>query len=266
MIDSFDSNTDRNRERCFQRIRDTTRARTTGSEARTQRNPPFYYDWPARRLFLARVLNHHHPTILKHDFRFYYVVHVCVCLFIYRSVLYSMNCGHPIGSNKTKQRNLEPRTKYVCETARRVTTQDTRIPNRYHDTTQHQQKRTNERTNERTMRGSLESFKQASNNAISKAQLMVGLNKDDDDNGNAATPDIELSNRGSDSGDGEGRTASFRNLFSGGGGGGVEEDPSLDNSERSSSVVASAADLLCPELTFQQRLIGFATCFTIACE
>mmetsp|Transcript_3058 Transcript_3058/g.6769 ORF Transcript_3058/g.6769 Transcript_3058/m.6769 type:complete len:263 (+) Transcript_3058:22-810(+) len=114
------------------------------------------------------------------------------------------------------------------------------------------------------MRGSLESFKQASNNAISKAQLMVGLNKDDDDNGNAATPDIELSNRGSDSGDGEGRTASFRNLFSGGGGGGVEEDPSLDNSERSSSVVASAADLLCPELTFQQRLIGFATCFTIA--
>ena len=150
MIDSFDSNTDRNRERCFQRIRDTTRARTTGSEARTQRNPPFYYDWPARRLFLARVLNHHHPTILKHDFRFYYVVHVCVCLFIYRSVLYSMNCGHPIGSNKTKQRNLEPRTKYVCETARRVTTQDTRIPNRYHDTTQHQQKRTNERTNERT--------------------------------------------------------------------------------------------------------------------
>ena len=40
----------------------------------------------------------------------------------------------------------------------------------------------------------------------------------------------------------------------------------MDNSEQSSNFVADAADLLCPELTFQQRLIGFASCFSIACE
>ncbi|OEU14061.1 SFT2-domain-containing protein [Fragilariopsis cylindrus CCMP1102] len=36
------------------------------------------------------------------------------------------------------------------------------------------------------------------------------------------------------------------------------------DSERTTTFVEEAADLLCPELTFQQRLLGFATCFTIA--
>lgn len=40
----------------------------------------------------------------------------------------------------------------------------------------------------------------------------------------------------------------------------IEEE---SQSDRSNSFVESAADLLCPELTFQQRLIGFGACFTL---
>lgn len=43
----------------------------------------------------------------------------------------------------------------------------------------------------------------------------------------------------------------------------IEEE---SQSERSNSFVESAADLLCPELTFQQRLIGFGACFTLGCK
>jgi hypothetical protein len=46
-------------------------------------------------------------------------------------------------------------------------------------------------------------------------------------------------------------------------GGDIEEDS--QQSERS-SFVEEAADFICPELTFQQRLIGFAVCFTVGCK
>jgi len=110
------------------------------------------------------------------------------------------------------------------------------------------------------MRSSLDGFKQASSNALSKAQLMVGggggavemssnpTNNDDDDDNDDEIPTT--------------RTSSFRGLFGGSRSG--DEDVSVDNSEQSSNFVSEAADLLCPELTFQQRLIGFAVCFSIA--
>ena len=108
------------------------------------------------------------------------------------------------------------------------------------------------------MRPSLDSFKEASSNALSKAQLMVGLNKNE---GNSANSDVEMANT-SDGGEiPTSRTSSFRGMF-----GRAEDESSLDNSEQSSTIVDGAADLLCPELTLQQRLIGFASCFTIACE
>ena len=94
------------------------------------------------------------------------------------------------------------------------------------------------------MRPSLDSFKQASSNALSKAQLMVGLNGSNSGDGlniNNENDDIEL--------------AATNNSKNG------ESD-----SERTTTFVEEAADLLCPELTFQQRLLGFATCFTIACK
>jgi len=105
------------------------------------------------------------------------------------------------------------------------------------------------------MRSSLDSFKQASNKAMNKAQLMVGLNH----NGRSAS-DMEMSSPSDENSIPGTRTSSFRGLFGQGG----EEESSMDNSEQSSTFVEEAADLLCPELTFQQRLIGFASCFTIA--
>jgi len=130
------------------------------------------------------------------------------------------------------------------------------------------------------MRPSLDSFKQASSNAFSKAQLMVGLN-DSKDNGDGviANDDIELANSknnnnnsgdddGNTNGDDDGdnparRSSSFRGLF----GRGVEEESSSlsdRGNNGSNRFIEEATDLLCPELTFQQRLLGFATCFTIA--
>ena len=107
------------------------------------------------------------------------------------------------------------------------------------------------------MRSSLNSFKQASNNALNKAQLMVGLNRSDED-----AMDVEMSSpMGADEVPAT-RSSSFRGLFGRSG----EDEASMDNSEQSSNFVEEAADLLCPELTFQQRLIGFASCFSIACE
>ena len=106
------------------------------------------------------------------------------------------------------------------------------------------------------MRSSLNSFKQASNNALNKAQLMVGLNRSDED-----AMDVEMSSPMGDEIPAT-RSSSFRGLFGRGG----EDEASMDNSEQSSNFVEEAADLLCPELTFQQRLIGFASCFSIACE
>ena len=44
-----------------------------------------------------------------------------------------------------------------------------------------------------------------------------------------------------------------------------EQEEESQQSERS-SFVEEAADLLCPELTFQQRLIGFASCFALGCK
>lgn len=106
------------------------------------------------------------------------------------------------------------------------------------------------------MRPSLDSFKEASSNALSKAQLMVGLNQDGD---SSANRDVEMANRSDGDEIPTSRTSSFRGLFGRG-----DDESSVDNSEQSSSFVEEAADLLCPELTFQQRLIGFASCFTIA--
>ena len=107
------------------------------------------------------------------------------------------------------------------------------------------------------MRSSLNSFKQASNNALNKAQLMVGLNRSDED-----AMDVEMSSPMGADEVAATRSSSFRGLFGRGG----EDEASMDNSEQSSNFVEEAADLLCPELTFQQRLIGFASCFSIACE
>ena len=45
--------------------------------------------------------------------------------------------------------------------------------------------------------------------------------------------------------------------------GDVEEES--QQSDRS-SFIEEAADLICPELTFQQRLIGFASCFCLGCK
>ncbi len=85
---------------------------------------------------------------------------------------------------------------------------------------------------------------------------MVGLNQND---GNAM--DVEMSSPSNDEAIPATRTSSLRGLFGRGG----EEEGSMDNSEQSSTFVDEAADL-CPDLTFQQRLIGFASCFSIACE
>ncbi|MGK3761642.1 MAG: hypothetical protein ACI8RD_013960 [Bacillariaceae sp.] len=93
------------------------------------------------------------------------------------------------------------------------------------------------------MRPSLDSFKQASSNALSKAQLMVGLN-------------------GSNSGDGLDNTNDDIELA----GSNNSKNGESNNSEGTPTLVEEAAELLCPELTFQQRLLGFATCFTIACK
>ena len=46
----------------------------------------------------------------------------------------------------------------------------------------------------------------------------------------------------------------------------ADQNEEESQSERSNSFVESAADLLCPELTFQQRLIGFGACFTLGCK
>lgn len=70
-------------------------------------------------------------------------------------------------------------------------------------------------------RPTLDGIKQASQGALDKAKLMVGLKSE-------------------------------------------EEDQSV-HSERS-GFVAEAAELICPDLTFQQRLIGFAACFTTGCK
>ena len=70
-------------------------------------------------------------------------------------------------------------------------------------------------------RPTLDGIRQASQGALDKAKLMVGL-KD-------------------------------------------QEEEESQQSERS-GFVEGAADLLCPELTFQQRLIGFGTCFGVGCE
>jgi len=132
------------------------------------------------------------------------------------------------------------------------------------------------------MRPSLDSFKQASSNAFSKAQLMVGLNNSSTQNDDPRD-DIELSNNNnstdnnsndntnSDSGF---RSSSFQRLF---GHRGSEDDASSssslpgrgnnnnkDNSSSERTLMDEAADLVCPDLTFQQRLLGFVTCFTIA--
>ena len=77
-------------------------------------------------------------------------------------------------------------------------------------------------------RPSLSSIKQASTSAFNKAQLMVGLKSEED---------LESQQ---------------------------QQQQERQESERSSrSFVDEAADLICPELTFQQRLIGFASCFAI---
>jgi len=129
------------------------------------------------------------------------------------------------------------------------------------------------------MRPSLDIIKQASSNAFSKAQLMVGLNDSKDiGDGVIANDDIELANSNSknnnnNSGDDDGntdgdgdnparRSSSFRGWF----GREIEEEESSRGSNGSNRFIEEATDLLCPELTFQQRLLGFATCFTIACK
>ena len=86
-------------------------------------------------------------------------------------------------------------------------------------------------------RPSLSSIRQASTQALSKAQLMVGLK---------SASDIE---EGSDNGGlgGDGQSSSQNSRGRGGGAG------NSDNSERSgSSFIDEAADLICPDLTFQQ--------------
>mmetsp|Transcript_39260 Transcript_39260/g.94926 ORF Transcript_39260/g.94926 Transcript_39260/m.94926 type:complete len:272 (+) Transcript_39260:197-1012(+) len=92
-------------------------------------------------------------------------------------------------------------------------------------------------------RPSLSSIRQASTQALSKAQLMVGLK---------SASDLE---EGSTGGQSSSQTSR------GGVGGGAGNNS--ENAERSSSFIDEAADLICPDLTFQQRLIGFASCFTV---
>lgn len=46
-----------------------------------------------------------------------------------------------------------------------------------------------------------------------------------------------------------------------------EEDlESQHTNESESTYLDEAAEILCPDMTFQQRLIGFAACFTIGCK
>jgi hypothetical protein len=45
----------------------------------------------------------------------------------------------------------------------------------------------------------------------------------------------------------------------------AEEEETAPQS-KAATFVAEAADLICPELTFQQRVIGFASCFALGCE
>ena len=46
-----------------------------------------------------------------------------------------------------------------------------------------------------------------------------------------------------------------------------EEDmESQVSNDTESTYLDEAAELLCPDMTFQQRLIGFASCFTIGCK
>lgn len=46
-----------------------------------------------------------------------------------------------------------------------------------------------------------------------------------------------------------------------------EEDmESQVTNDSESTYLDEAASLLCPDMTFQQRLIGFASCFTIGCK
>jgi hypothetical protein len=44
-----------------------------------------------------------------------------------------------------------------------------------------------------------------------------------------------------------------------------QSDVESQQSERS-GIMAEMSDLLCPALTFQQRLIGFFSCFTVGCR
>ena len=90
-------------------------------------------------------------------------------------------------------------------------------------------------------RPSLSSIRQASTQALSKAQLMVGLK--------SASDIEEGSDVGGLGGDGQSSSQNSRGRGLGGGGAG-----NSDNSERSggSSFIDEAADLICPELTFQQ--------------
>jgi hypothetical protein len=76
-------------------------------------------------------------------------------------------------------------------------------------------------------RPSLSSIKQASTSAFNKAQLMVGLKSEED---------LEAQR---------------------------QQQQEQDSERSSRSFVDEAVDLLCPELTFQQRLIGFASCFAL---
>lgn len=108
------------------------------------------------------------------------------------------------------------------------------------------------------MRSSFSSFKEASNNALNKARLTVGLNQDGENNDGG---DVEMSSPSNDGEIPSSRTSSFRGFLGRLGG---DDESSMDNSEQSSTFVDGAAELLCPALTLQQRLIGFASCFTIA--
>ena len=45
----------------------------------------------------------------------------------------------------------------------------------------------------------------------------------------------------------------------------AEEEETAPQS-KTATFVTEAADLICPELTFQQRVIGFASCFALGCK
>eukprot|EP00980_Cylindrotheca_fusiformis_P003867 scaffold858_cov123-Cylindrotheca_fusiformis.AAC.43 len=50
---------------------------------------------------------------------------------------------------------------------------------------------------------------------------------------------------------------------------GLTSDEDLESQateETEPSYLDEAAEILCPDLTFQQRLIGFATAFTVGCK